>query len=321
MARVRSVGKKIRFYEDDELILLQADVSIGLREVESNSVQLVLTSPPYNLRKIYERDQVMSLDQYVKWLDPIVGELCDKVSPTGSICWQVGNFVDKGAVYPLDYYFYEMFFKRGWKLRNRLIWQFNFGLNAKRRLSGRYETVLWFTKTDDYFFNLDPIRVPQLYPGKRHAASKGIKAGMPSGNPLGKNPSDFWTFSPRDDLFLQPILDFPNVKANHPELTPHPCQFPNELAERFILALTMSGDTVLDPFVGAGTTAIAAVKNGRKAVAIDRSEEYIKLTRDRVEQLRTGKIRLRKSGQKTVAPDVNQKVTQVPHEWMKVAAE
>ncbi|MCA0432269.1 MAG: site-specific DNA-methyltransferase [Proteobacteria bacterium] len=308
--------------KEGDLRLIEADVSDALKLIDDGSIQLVLTSPPYNLRKIYERDRVMSLDEYVSWLDPIVGELCKKVGPKGSICWQVGNFVDQGAVYPLDYYFYGLFLKYGFKLRNRIIWKFNFGLHAKRRFSGRYETVLWLTKSDDYTFNLDPVRVPQLYPGKRHSSSKGTqRAGTPSGNPLGKNPSDYWTFTPEENFFLDPIWDIPNVKANHPELTDHPCQFPHELAERFVLALTKSGDVVLDPFVGAGTSAIAAIKLGRKSVAIDRCKEYVELTKKRVKKLRVGSIKLRKSGQEVREPNVADRVARPPAEWIKMAAE
>lgn len=322
LMRRSSEKAKRWFSKERDLTIIEADVSHGLSFVEDGSVQLVITSPPYNLRKIYERDQAMSLDQYISWLEPIVEAICKKISSNGSICWQVGNFVDKGAVYPLDYYFYGMFLKHGLKLRNRIIWKFNFGLHAKKRLSGRYETVLWFTKSDDYFFNLDPIRVPQLYPGKRHAASKGqLKVGKLSGNPLGKNPSDFWTFSAQESLLENPIWDMPNVKANHPELTIHPCQFPNELAQRFVLALTRCGDTVLDPFVGAGTTAVAALGAGRKAVVIDRSHDYIKLTKKRVAELRKGTLKIRKSDLPIAKPNPSDQVARVPEEWLKVAAE
>lgn len=313
---------KINFPEivESDLRLLQADVSLALAKVPDDSVQLVLTSPPYNLRKIYERDQAMTLEQYVAWLSPVVEQLCKKVTQRGSVCWQVGNFVRDGEVFPLDYYFYNMFLSQGFKLRNRIIWKFNFGLHGTRRLSGRYETLLWFTKTDEYTFNLDPIRVPQLYPGKRHSSKKGEgKAGQPSGNPLGKNPSDFWTFSAADCFDENPVWEIPNVKANHPEQTIHPCQFPHELAERCVLAFSNAGDTVLDPFVGAGTTPIAAIKAGRYAIGIDRSEEYIKLTHARVCALRAGQLELRRSGGEVRTPKAGEKVSQVPFEWSAAA--
>src|SRR5262249_49329720 len=154
------------------------------------------------------------------------------------VCWQVGNFVEKGEIFPLDIFFYDIFKDAGFKLRNRVIWHFEHGLHATRRLSGRYETILVFSKTDDYKFRLDSVRVPAKYPGKR--AFKGSKRGQPSGNPLGKNPSDVWSIVERDWDRL--VWDVPNVKANHPEKTEHPCQFPVELVERCVLAFTDEGD-------------------------------------------------------------------------------
>lgn len=88
------------------------------------------------------------------------------------------------------YFDYQIFKKQRLKLRNRIVWHFGHGLHASKRFSGRYETILWFSKTDNYIFNLDSVRVPAKYPGKRHF--KGPKKGQPSGNPLGKNPSDIW---------------------------------------------------------------------------------------------------------------------------------
>lgn len=262
----------------------------------------------------------MTLDEYVEWLTPIVKKICSKVAHNGGVCWQVGNFVRDGEVFPLDYYFYNMFLSEGFKLRNRIIWRFNFGLHANKRLSGRYETLLWFTKSDDYVFNLDPIRVPQLYPGKRHSAKKGeAKAGKPSGNPLGKNPSDFWTFSADDCFNENPVWEIPNVKANHPEQTIHPCQFPHELAERCVLAFSNEGDTVLDPFIGAGTSAIAAIKAGRAAIGIDRSPDYVTLAHERVKALRAGDLTLRQSGKDVRKPLVGEKVSKVPEEWSEAA--
>jgi DNA modification methylase len=228
--------------------------------------------------------------------------------------------VSDGEVFPLDYYFYNMFLGQKFKLRNRIIWKFNFGLHATKRLSGRYETLLWFTKSDDYLFNLDPIRVPQLYPGKRHSSKKGEeKAGKPSGNPLGKNPSDFWTFSAEDCFNENPIWEIPNVKANHPEQTIHPCQFPHELAERCVLAFSSADDVVLDPFVGAGTSVVAAIKAGRGAIGIDRDEDYVNLTHQRVKALRTGELELRRSGKEVRKPLATEKVGRVPEEWSEAA--
>ncbi len=299
--------------------LLHGDCNEVLDTVENGSVQLVVTSPPYNIGKEYETDQRMSLDEYLAWLDPIIGKLCDKVTDTGSVCWQVGSYVAKGRVYPLDMYFFPMFEKRGFQLRNRIIWRYNFGLHATKRLSGRYETLLWFSKSESYKFNLDPIRVPQLYPGKRHSANKGERAGKPSGNPLGKNPSDYWEFSGEDAFLNDPVWDIPNVKSNHPEKTPHPCQFPVELAERCVLAFSSEGDRVLDPFMGVGTTVIASLKHKRIGVGVEKDAKYIQVANERVEAFREGNLPIRRSGIKTRRPQPKEKVATIPDEWEKAS--
>lgn len=286
-----------------------------LDQIENESIQLVITSPPYNIGKDYERKQKKKLDLYVKDIATIIEKISKKISKSGSICWQVGNHINNGEVFPLDYYFYNILHDNGFQLRNRIIWHFNFGLHANNRLSGRYETLLWFTKTADYKFNLDAIRVPQLYPGKRHSSAKGERAGKPSGNPLGKNPSDFWEFSAKDSFMEDLIWQFPNIKSNHLEKTPHPCQFPSELAERCILAFTDAKDTVLDPFVGAGTSVVAAVRHGRLGLGIDRNKFYVQLARKRLREFHKGKLRLRQAGKPVRKPKKGEKVAEIPEEW------
>jgi adenine-specific DNA-methyltransferase len=295
---------------------LNGDVLAVLKKLPSKKCDLIVTSPPYNIGKVYERAESLTFEEYVKWLDDVIQVLVDSLAEHGSICWQVGSFVRDGEVFPLDIHTYNSFKNRGMRLRNRIIWRFNFGLHSKRRFSGRYETILWFTKSDNYRFNLDPVRIPQLYPGKRHPKNKG-KEG-PSGNPLGKNPSDFWEFSAEEHFRNNPIWEIPNVKANHPEKTIHPCQFPIELAERCILALTHAGDTVLDPFLGVGTTAIAAVRNQRNAIGIDKDAAFLKIARDRLKQLSSGKLKTRQSGKEILPPRLADRVAQIPEEWRVV---
>lgn len=303
---------------DLDVRIVQGDSLNVLDTIANGSVQLAVTSPPYNIGKAYEKDIRMSLDEYLDWLTPIIEKMSDKIAETGSVCWQTGNFVRDGEIFPLDSFFYHIFAKLGFKLRNRIIWRFNFGLHANKRFSGRYETLLWFTKSDQYTFNLDPVRVPQLYPGKRHSAAKdAARAGKPSGNPKGKNPSDFWIFSPTEAFHDDPVWEIPNVKAAHPEKTIHPCQFPHELAERCILALSKPGDLILDPFLGAGTTAIAAAKAGRRIVGIDKSEAYVDLAVDRLSRLHAGDLRLRPSGQEIRPPKIGERVSTIPAEWIE----
>ncbi len=277
---------------------------------------LIISSPPYNIGKSYEKDEKLTTDEYIAWHARLAASLYDKLTADGSICWQVGNYVKDGELIPLDIVFYDIFKKLGMKLRNRIIWRYNFGHNADRRFSGRYETLLWFSKTDKYKFNLDAVRVPQLYPGKRHSALKGDKAGTPSGNPLGKNPSDYWEFSAERDFKENPVWDIPNVKAGHPERTDHPCQFPVELVERCVLALTEAGDHVLDPFVGAGASVIAAEKHGRFGCGIDKDDAYLRIAENRIELLRTGDLPLRPLGKPVRRPVPTERVATTPAEWL-----
>ena len=301
--------------EIGEARFLAGDVLERLRPLTPASCALVISSPPYNIGKPYERTDERTYDEYLAWQRQVIEVMLPALTENASVCWQVGTYVTDGELFPLDVPFIEIFRSLGFRLRNRIIWRYNFGYNADKRFSGRYETVLWFSRTNTYTFNLDPVRIPQLYPGKRHSASKGEKAGKPSGNPLGKNPSDYWEFSAVEDFQRNPVWDVPNVKANHPEHTEHPCQFPVELAERCVLALSNAGETVLDPFMGTGATAIAAIKHGRHSVGIDRDPHYLAIAASRVAQFAKGKLPLRPLGKPVRRPRSTERVAQIPLEW------
>ncbi len=296
-------------YMDSEHILIKGDTLKNLKKIESDKFDLTITSPPYNIGKAYETK--MSIEKYLELQEEVIAELVRVTSSRGSICWQVGNYVDNGEIFPLDIYYYQIFKKLNLKLRNRIIWHFGHGLHASNRFSGRYETILWFTKTDNYIFNLDDVRIPSKYPGKRHF--KGPNKGKPSGNPKGKNPSDIWEIIMGD--WEKGLWDIPNVKSNHPEKTSHPCQYPVELIERCILALTNNDSWVLDPYVGVGSTAIAAIKNGRSVVGIDKEENYIKIANERIRDFKVGKLRLRPINKPIHKPSPNDKVARIPDEW------
>ncbi len=298
------------YAKERRIVLHHGDSLKFLKTVPDNSINLIVTSPPYNIGKKYE--EKATLEAYLKIQENIIRTLYDKLKNEGSVCWEVGNYVNNGEIYPLDIYFYNIFKRMGMKLRNRIIWHFGHGLHCKNRLSGRYETILWFTKTDNYTFNLDSIRVPSKYPGKR--AYKGPNKGKPSGNPLGKNPSDVWKTLEND--WMTAFWEFPNVKSNHPEKTIHPCQFPIELVERCILALTKEGDTILDPFCGVGTTLIAGLKNSRNVIGVDKELEYIKIAEQRIAQFFNGDLKLRPLGKKVYQPTGREKVSKRPKEWI-----
>jgi len=246
-----------------------------IKTIPDKTATLVVTSPPYNIGKKYEKKS--SLSEYYKKQEEIIDECVRILADNGSICWQVGNFVEKSEIVPLDMLLYPIFQKHNMKLRNRIIWQFGHGLHASKRFSGRYETILWFTKTDNYIFNLDPVRIPQKYPQKKYF--KGPRAGELSCNPLGKNPSDIW--------------DIPNVKNNHVEKTIHPCQFPIELVERLVLSMTNENDLVFDPFLGVGSAIVAAIKNKRRGMGCEIIEEYYNIAIERAKLAMNGKLKTR----------------------------
>lgn len=297
-----------------EVVLAEGDCFDILTSLPEGFAKLIITSPPYNIGKAYE--SATTLDQYLDLLDPVLEQIVRVLSHEGSMCWQVGNYVADGEVFPLDVFFYQRFKSKGLKLRNRIIWHFEHGLHASKRFSGRYETLLWFTKTDSYTFNLDPVRVPSKYPGKTHF--KGEKRGLPSGNPLGKNPSDIWRIVVQD--WETALWNIPNVKANHPEKTIHPCQFPIELVERCVLALTNESDWVLDPFSGVGSALLAALKNKRRAFGCEKEKEYISIAKQRLADLYSGALRYRQLGKPVHQPTGREKVAQIPMEWRKTEA-
>lgn len=288
-----------------------------LKKQKDSTIKLIITSPPYNIGKEYET--VTSLKQYLEKIEPIIAESVRTLSDDGSICWEVGNYIDPVTkeVYPLDLYYYEIFKKYRMQLRNRIIWHFGHGLQCEKRFSGRYETILWFSKTDNYTFNLDDVRIPSKYPGKK--SYKGENKGKLSGNPKGKNPEDVWqaTIERLYDDWERQIWDVPIVKSNHPEKTIHPCQFPIELVERCVLALTNENDIVYDPFAGVGSTLLAALKNNRRAFGTELMQEYIDIGLERIDTLSKDELKTRPIYQRIYEPSGNDTISKYPVEWME----
>lgn len=259
----------------ERVVIASEDCLTFLKRVPNETFQLIVTSPPYNLGKEYEKRLKLSL--YVEQQRAVIRECSRVLKPTGSICWQVGNYVEDSAIIPLDTVLYPLFAEMHLRMRNRIVWHFEHGLHCENRFSGRYETVCWFTKSDDYVFHLDAVRVPQKYPGKKHF--KGPKAGQYSCNPLGKNPGDVWVI--------------PNVKSNHVEKTEHPCQFPVELVERLVLSMTNEHDWVFDPFLGVGSSIIAAIRRNRRGAGCEIMSKYVRIAKERVRLATNGELRVR----------------------------
>lgn len=289
-------------FNKQNITLYNCDCLDLFKNIQDETISLIVTSPPYCIGKEYENldDDISSFKKLNK---KVLSESYRVLKKGGSLCWQIGFHVKNSTIIPLDCIVYNLIEEinknkqdsEKMKLRNRIVWTFGHGLNAEKRLSGRYETIMWFTKGDNYTFNLDPIRVPQKYPGKKYF--RGKKVGEYSGNPLGKNPSDVW--------------DIPNVKANHIEKTAHPCQFPIVIPQKLIKALTNEGDIILDPFFGSGTTAVACLFENRAFIGSELKQEYVGIAVDRINETLSGNIKYRPDVP-PVEPDKKQKVAQKP---------
>ncbi len=288
--------------------LFQIDVERFLDALPMQPLfDLVVTSPPYNIGKEYE-DQ-MPLEEYVAWQERVIEKIYPRLKDTGSICWQVGNYVDNGSIAPLDIELAPIFKNLHLQLRNRIIWHFGHGLHNKNRFSGRYEVVMWYTKSNHYTFNLDDVRIPAKYPGKR--SYRGENKGKLSCNPKGKNPEDVWEVPPED------VWEVPNVKGNHVEKTLHPCQFPVGLIERLVLALTNENELVFDPFSGVASAGVAALLHDRHFWGCEIVEEYVKQGKLRLEQTLDGSIRYRPYD-KPIYDAKASALSKIPEEWKDI---
>lgn len=247
-----------------------------LGQIAPESVDLFVSSPPYFMGKEY--DTSLEVADFVRIHERLAPLLARALKRGGNLCWQVGHHVCDGVSVPLDIPVYSAFnMQSSLLLRNRIIWMFGHGTHARRRFSGRYETVLWFSSGNEYYFDLDSVRVPQKYPGKK--SYKGPRKGEWSGNPLGKNPSDTW--------------DIPNVKAGHVEKTDHPCQFPVALVQRLVRALCPPGGLVVDCFAGSATTGVAALLEGRAFAGCDLNPIYVAIGNERLRNCARGTLKYR----------------------------
>lgn len=283
------------------------DCSRLLANLPNESVDLTVTSPPYCMGKEYEGNN--DLEFFIAAHKKLLPEIVRVTKPGGSICWQVGFHTKNGAIMPLDFLVHDILGRiPSVHLRNRIIWTFGHGFHCSKRFSGRYEVVMWYTKGEDYFFNLDAVRVAQKYPGKRYA--KGPKQGELSGNPRGKNPGDFWE-DIEDDVW-----SIPNVKAYHIEKTGHPCQFPVALATRLIRSLAPRGGLVLDPFAGVASTGVAALLERRRFVGAELDESYAEIGKVRLEAALNGTVKFRPLEKEIYVPKPTEKVAIKPdHFW------
>lgn len=250
--------------ETDNIAIYQGDCVALMQKIPDELIQLTVTSPPYNIGKEYE--SVMSLDEYLEWCKSWIKSIYRLTNDDGAFWLNVGylNIEKKGLAVPIPYLLWD---KTDFFFLQEVVWNYSAGVACRNRLSPRNEKLLWYLKNPDkYIFNLDDIRDPNVkYPNQK-------KNGKLKCNPLGKNPSDVWQ--------IAKVTSGTNRSSK--ERTSHPAQFPIEMIERIIKASSNTHDVILDPFIGSGTTAIAAQRNNRFVIGFEINPAYIDIMKNRI---------------------------------------
>ena len=250
--------------EEEGVALYQGDAQDLLKELPPASVDLTVTSPPYNIGKPYETK--LGLAEYVAWCERWIRSIHAATAADGAFWLNVGYLAvpGKAKALPIPYLLWN---RIDFFLVQELVWNYGAGVASRRSFSPRNEKFLWYVKSEqDYKFYLDAVRDPNVkYPNQK-------KNGKLKCNPLGKNPTDVWQF-PK-------VTSGANRSAD--ERTPHPAQFPLAVIDRIIKACSNPGDLVLDPFAGSGTTAEAALSNGRRVVGFEIKPDYIDIAARRI---------------------------------------
>ena len=231
-----------------------------MRRIPSRSVALIITSPPYNAGKEYEPDY--SLEDYQKFAQSWVKWIPRLLKSSGSFWLNVGyTAVGPNETLPLTYLYYPLV---RLKLIQEIVWHYEGGMAYKKRYAHRTERWMWFARNPEkVLFALDRVR------------DKSLNRTQDKRNhPLGKNPTDYWFFN-------RVVSGTGKVK----EKTKHPCQFPEKMIERIILANSNPGDLVVDPMCGSGTVPVVAKRLGRKYLGIEINREYVEEALVRLKQV------------------------------------
>lgn len=258
------------YFESQGVLLFHGDCQEVLAPLNEQLFDLVVTSPPYNIGKEYE--SALGLDDYVDWCRDWMTQLYPLVSGRGSFWLNLGYLTvpGRGKAVPLPYLLWD---KSPFFMIQEVVWNYGAGVASRKSFSPRNEKLLWYVKNpDDYYFDLDAVRDPEVkYPNQK-------KNGVLKCNPNGKNPSDVWQIAKVTS----------GAGRSSVERTPHPAQFPEALVKRVIQACCAPGGVVLDPFVGSGSTCVAAQASGRVSVGIELRKEYLDIAVSRLTRSKSG---------------------------------
>ena len=249
-----------------------------LKQLSDNSVDLVITSPPYSTLKVYIDNPGILAKDYVEWFLPFCNEICRVIKPTGSFILNINDKVEDGFRHPYVFDLISEIHKRTeLKMFERLFWNKMKGLPNRSRFGDRVEYLFWFAKEKGFKFNIDEMRTEYSEKSikrmtkplkKRFARTENevdeYKDWAP--NPLGALPTTLVNISSESK----------RISDNHVAV------YPLELVKYFIKGSTKVGDLVLDPFSGTGTTSVASKDLGRNWLGFDINQEYVDLANKRL---------------------------------------
>jgi adenine-specific DNA-methyltransferase len=253
-------------YDRNNVLLYEGDCLDLLSKVPSGMVDLTVTSPPYNIGKEYEVKRDVA--EYVDWCANWIAELYRIAASDGAFWLNLGylSIADMARAIPIAYLLWD---RVQFYLVQEIVWQYGAGVAARRAYSPRNEKFLWYVRDQHAaYFDLDAVRDPNIkYPNQ-------FKNGKRKVNLAGKNPGDVWSF--------------PKVTSGRnrssAERTPHPAQFPLAVVDRIIKGCSQNDALVLDPFMGSGTTAEAAMRLGRPVVGVEMNPTYIEIATQRLDR-------------------------------------
>ncbi len=252
------------YFETENCLIYNDDSLKLMKKFDDNTVDMTVTSPPYNIGKEYET--LLPIDDYLNWCEKWINEIYRITKMNGTFWLNLGylEMPNKAKALPIPYLLWE---RNPFYFIQEIVWNYGAGVSAKKFFAPRNEKLLWYVKDkDNYTFNLDDIRDKNVkYPNQK-------KKGRLRCNPLGKNPTDVWQ--------IPKVTSGANRSSK--ERTPHPAQFPSALIDRLVKGSSNENDLIIDPFLGSGTSAIVAMANKRQFVGIEIEQKYCEITKRRI---------------------------------------
>ncbi len=248
-------------------VLYNEDALAGIARVADGSVDLVIADPPYGLGKDYGNDSDrLGAHEYLAWSRRWIDAVVPKLKANGSLyvflTWQHSPEVFSHL-------------KTRLAMVNEIIWDRRVPSmgGSTRKFSSVHDNIGFFVKSRDYYFDVDAVRIPYDAETKK-ARTRSIFVGK-KWLEVGYNPKDVWSVS--------------RLHRQHAERENHPTQKPLEIVERMVLASCPPGGAVLDPFMGSGTSAVAAVRHGRRFIGFELNSIYFSIVETRVAAALAGK--------------------------------